>query len=154
MARLTAAIALMLALPACVPPPAGPTDGPITGDPPQALETARARWDAAGVDDYSYTISRGCFCPPEFIGPFQVAVRDGAIVSATRDGAAVDTAQVQIPTVPAIFDEIAEAIEAGAAEVRVTYDATLGYPTDVWIDQDRMMADEEMGYAVTDLVRG
>jgi hypothetical protein len=149
---IRSALILLLALPACVPAPADPT-GPGAGDPEHSLAAARARWTAAGVDDYSYTLSRQCFCPPEFIGPFNVTVRDGAVRSVTREGAPVNTSQVPIPTVPAIFDEIAAAIDAGAAEVRVEYDATLGYPTELWIDQDRMMADEETGYSISALSR-
>jgi hypothetical protein len=144
------AAALLLFLPACVPAATGPVDGPA-GEP-QSLQEARALWASAGGDDYAYTISRSCFCPPESTGPFEVTVRDGRIARATRAGSAVDAGQLALPTVEELFDQIAEAQRTGAAEVRVSYDDRLGYPAEIWIDVDRMMADEEVGYTVSEVV--
>lgn len=141
MTRL-AALALLLVASGCSVLGAG-----RAGDP--ALAAARARWAASGPDAYTMTQSRSCFCPRDVTGPFEVTVRDGAVTSVTLDGAPVPTDRAV--TVDALFDLIAEAHARSAAEVRVSYHPSLGYPTEIWIDYDRQMADEEAGYAVTAL---
>lgn len=137
-----AALSLLLAASGCSV--VGASRG---GDP--ALAEARARWEARGPADYAMTQSRSCFCPRDVTGPFEVAVRDGAITSVTFDGASVPTDRAQ--SVDALFDLIADAYARDAAEVRVRYDPALGYPTEIWIDYDRQMADEETGYTVSAL---
>jgi hypothetical protein len=139
------------------PAPAGPVAGPDEpalpgeGATPDDLAAARARWAAAGLDAYRYTVSRQCFCPPEYSGPYEATVRDGALASLTYAGRPADMQQFAVPTVEGLFDQIAGAYASGASSVRVTYDARLGYPTTLWIDQDPMMADEETGYTISAL---
>ncbi len=140
---------------ACAPVPSTPAAGegaPVQGAGPEDLAEARARWEDAGANDYAFTIRRSCFCPPEYSGPFRTTVRSGAVTEATREGRRVDAAQLQIPTIPELFQQIDDAYVNGAATVRVSYDAAAGYPVDVWIDQDEAMADEEIGYTVSDVV--
>lgn len=117
------------------------------GDP--ALADARARWEARGPADYAMTQSRNCFCPPDVRGPFEVTVRDGAVATVRLDGAPVPSERAL--SIDALFDLIADAYAGEAAEVRVSYDPALGYPTEIWIDYERQLADEETGYTVTAL---
>ena len=75
-----------------------------------------------------------------------------------------------VPTVDGLFQLIQDAITAKVAQLTVSYDAALGYPTNVYIDrgtmrhncrisyrrsiscdQDLLMVDEEIGYEVKDL---
>lgn len=133
----------------CTPRLAPPTPtGPVQGAGPDDLAEARARWEAVDVSDYTYTIERQCFCPEQYRGPFAVQVEDGAITEATWSGGAAGD-DVEIPTVEALFQLIARSYAEGADEVRVTYDGPRGYPTSVWIDRSRGMADEEVGYTVS-----
>ncbi len=122
--------------------------GASRGENP-ARADARARWAASGPDAYTMTQSRSCFCPREITGPFEVSVREGSLVSVLLDGAPVPAERAL--TVDGLFDLIADAYAGEADEVRVTYHPTLGYPTDLWIDYERMAADEETGYNVTAL---
>jgi len=151
MSRLAAVLALILSACGTVAPsaPAQP-GGVIQGEGPEDLAAARDRWGFHGYDDYKFTISRSCFCPPEVTGPFLVTVRDGDVVSATRAGQPL-APSVTVPSVEHVFDEIGAAYAAGAASVRVSYDGTTGHPVEVWIDLDEMMADEEMGYTISGL---
>ena len=114
------------------------------------LDAARARWEAAGWADYRFTLRRSCFCPsPDFTGPFEVTVRDGALASVTLDGAAVDDARGL--TVDELFALIEEAYERDAETVRLAFDEATGAPTELYIDYSTQMADEEIGYTVSDL---
>ena len=54
-------------------------------------------------------------------------------------------------TVGDLFDLLEEAYDRGAVTVNVTFDSEAGYPTELYIDYDQRMADEEIGYTVTDL---
>jgi hypothetical protein len=112
------------------------------------LDDARDRWEAAGVDDYTMSQTRPCFCPQEFTGPFEVRVSNGAITSVRFEGAAVPADRAL--TVEQVFDVIEEAYRERAEEVQVTYHPTLGYPTDLFIDYVEEVADDERGVQITD----
>jgi hypothetical protein len=51
-------------------------------------------------------------------------------------------------TVDDLLTLISEAYDRGAASVRASYDAATGQPTEVYIDYDEQMADEEVGFTV------
>ncbi|MBW2257502.1 MAG: hypothetical protein JRI25_23295, partial [Deltaproteobacteria bacterium] len=88
------------------------------------LGAARTRWEAAGLDTYSYTFTDDCGeCGPDLSAPRQIAVWDGQVL---------DPAGLT-PTVEEVFSEIERAYEAGLS-VAVVYDEELGVPLDVAID--------------------
>ncbi len=146
------------------PAPSAPGPGPMVGGPvlpgpglegppasrPPELDAARERWDAAGLDSYQMTLRRTCFCPsPDYTGPFSVTVRGGALASVTLDGARVDSERGE--TIDGLFDLIEDAYARRARTVAVAFDPELGYPTNLSIDYDVQMADEEIGYMVSDV---
>lgn len=141
--------------PAQIEPVEGPINSPVlTGgepsDPSPEFEVARAQWAEAGLDAYQMTLQRICFCPsPDYTGPFEVVVRNGAIEGVTLEGAMVDDERGE--TIEALFDLIAGAYERGAEEIAVEYDAEWGYPTSIGIDYSAEIADEEIAYRVSDL---
>ena len=94
---------------------------PTAGAGPESLEQARERWEASGAEAYTMTLTRSCFCPEEYRGPFAVAVSDGDVTSVTLNGSALPNDRAL--TVEALFDLLAEAYEQDAARVDVTYDA-------------------------------
>lgn len=116
---------------------------------PAALSEARDRWAGSGVDDYAMTLERSCFCPEEYRGPFAVEVRDGAVISVMLRDETLPTDRAL--SVEGLFDLIADAYEQKASRVTVTYDPTLGYPTQIYIDYIAQAADEEVGYTVSKL---
>jgi len=138
------------------------TTVPQTVDPldeaDAAYAAARALWESATLVDYDYSFSRGCFCPQEYVGPHEVSVRDGIVTAATYDG--IDLKKLPIltltsydeiiQTVDGVFDEIDSAIDE-ADRFTAEYHPELGYPTDVFIDWEDMMADEEVNYTIIDL---
>lgn len=116
------------------------------------LEAARARWQAASLDRYRMTLQRICFCPsPDYTGPFEVTVADGEVQAVTLNGAAVDAERGE--SVEALFALIDDAYERGAVDVALEFDPDLGYPTSIGIDYSFQMADEEIGYRVSNVRR-
>jgi len=102
------------------------------------FEAARARWDAAGSDDYFFFLQRRCECPPEWSARTMVIVRGGTVSSASIDGGfAPDGAAL---TIEELFDEIAAALDE-PVDVAVTYDAELGHPLDVQLDLEAIAVD-------------
>lgn len=126
--------------------PGGATPAVRTPD----LDAARARWEAAGFDAYTMTLRRICFCPtPDYTGPFTVRVQDGALASVSLDGVLVDEDRGE--TVDDLFDLIEDAYERKAEVVAAEFHPEYGYPTSLSIDYSSMMADEEIGYHISDL---
>lgn len=115
------------------------------------LAAARGRWATLDID--SYTMEQSIVAQlVEYVGPFTVTVTDGLVAEVAYAPAAPSAggtppADVGVATVEEIFDAIDAAIGT-ADEVRVTYDAETGVPTEVWIDESYDLADEERGYTV------
>lgn len=156
-AQATVLAALGIAwLAACADSPTEPSgdDDPEASVSRQELDENRRRFEQSVGSTYAYDYQNVCFCGPDTRENVRITVRDGARVSVTSvdDGAPIPTARWPgFLTVDEIFDDIARALDTGAAAVRVTFDPTLGYPRDVYIDVDERIADEERGYAVREL---
>lgn len=93
-----------------------------------------------------------CFC---FLFPddpnassVDLEVRNGAVVSgATNNGVALDPVPSLFVPIEELFDRIQGAIDTQAARIDVTYH-TDGYPLNLFIDRELLMADEEIGYTI------
>lgn len=157
--RLLWSVLLFAALPACsVVSPSTPPEGAA------AVQANARKWAAANVRGYTFTYERQCFCTAETRGPFVVTVTNGQVASVRRlaggmtsDGQPMagpeDTRPENRLRIEDFFALLTGAHRDGAAEVRAVYDARLGFPTSIWIDRDRQMADEEVGYQLSDLRR-
>jgi ABC-type glycerol-3-phosphate transport system substrate-binding protein len=122
-------------------------------DPQDALDAAHALWASQGGDDYDMTFNWQCFCVVDYVQRVDLEVRGGSVSGAagTDSGVMLTSEQLaQFRTVPELFDFIQDAIDQDAAEIRVTY-ASAGYPSEVWIDYDTGVADEERGFFVHSL---
>lgn len=120
----------------------------------RALARNRALWSRVGPASYRYVYSPRCGeCAPSSQRPTWLTVQAGKVVDATYvDGGTPVLVGPQVyATVDSLFALVQRAYDAHAAEVQVTYDASFGYPTDVWIDWRRDMADEEGGFGASAL---
>lgn len=155
LATLLAGVLLSLPLYGCTSPRAvttGDTGAPAADTTRAALDAARARWQAAGLDDYRFVYEVSCFCPEDFRGPFTLTVRDGAVTEAVFQGRPMDPTDARFKTVAALLEVVGAAFDRGAASVRVTYDEAFGYPVAASIDYEARAADDEMTFWVRDLV--
>ena len=121
--------------------PIEPVDPPASDGDRELLDAASAKWQAAGLPDYDFTVTIHCECPVESRGPFQIEVRDGHPVSGDGPVALIEDA----------FDLIADAIDAGV-DVAVSYDDALGYPIDVIIDTEAVAVDGGLAFTITGFV--
>ena len=121
--------------------------------PEGELEDNRERWTEIAPASYTYAVSRLCFCGTEATGPVRVTVVDGAVSERVyvETGDPVDvTFADHFPAVDGLFDVLADAYEREAAQIDVTYDPETGVPLDFWIDYEVNIADEELGFRVTE----
>ncbi|MBD2663379.1 hypothetical protein B6N60_03261 [Richelia sinica FACHB-800] len=127
---------------------------PVQLTPTQQVKLDKAQlkvfsrlWKEKDVKNYRYRLSKSCFCAPAARGPVLIVVKDGVTTSVTSEetGQAVDPELFkQYDSVPKLFAVIQDAIDRKAASLNVKYDAKLGYPTQINIDYDTQIADEEL----------
>lgn len=121
------------------------------------LSRARALWAAAGVQHYTFTVQRGCFCRPEYGRAVRIEVDNKTVVSInyTDDGTPADPAFFNdMDTVEELFGKIEEALTDEAAVInKATYDDTLGYLKSGSINWAPMGADGLQSYNVYNLER-
>jgi len=137
-------LTLTLLLAACSAPTA-PSDR-------DALLQARARWEALGSDSYTFELVRGCFCV--VAGRVTVSVQHGVVVGAEyldSRSAVEPVLLTYLPTVPDLFDLIADALDRGAASLLVSYDSSYGFPTRIEVDYSATAADDELSFTASDL---
>lgn len=118
------------------------------------LAAAQSRWQAAGITNYDFDLQVACFCGATALGPVTISVRNGqptGIVS-TDSGTVVDTLYFQgYLTVDRLFASLDQILSAKPAAFTAAYDPGLGFPTDVSIDGNARVADDELGLRILSL---
>lgn len=113
----------------------------------RTLAEHQALWASKNVDDYTFTITRQCFCPGT--DPIEITVVDGVATGATKAGqpaGANDT--LGLPkTVLELFAIVAA--QSDAAALTVEWDPAFGFPTSIQVDSIANAIDDEFGYLVT-----
>ena len=124
--------------------PVAPTVAPKPGSLPDYPYT-----------DYAYTLEQRCFCA-NIDQKYRVTVEAGKAVSVAWATAGPDHEVGD--AVPegkylrlSIQDIIDQGNDAKAARVEVEWPAGQLYPTSVYIDQDKMIADEEVTWVISDV---
>ncbi len=131
---------------------AGCSDGAFT--PQVELAAAQSRWQAAGIMSYDFDLQVTCFCGATALGPVTISVRNGqpsGIVS-TDSGTVVDSLYFQsYLTVDRLFTALGRILSGKPAAFTAAYDAGLGFPSDVSIDGDARVADDELQLRILSL---
>ena len=108
------------------------------------LDAARARWDAAAIDDYTWSFRRICFCPPLRA---EVRVAGGEAVPgsvAVESGRAAD---LDFTTMDELFAVVETEIDQ-SDEVTVEYDPATGQVRGFEADRIAEAVDDELSYVV------
>ncbi len=114
------------------------------------FERNKKKWESLTIDSYTYTFQISCYCTFDTTAPKKVEVLKGRLHQVNRMPYDSEL-HWGVLTIPQLFDRIEEAEKNNAVVVEVQYHPEKGYPVSVYIDQDKMIGDEEMGYSVTDL---
>ncbi len=90
-----------------------------------------------------------CYCPLEYVGPHQIIVQNGKITSV--NGAPYNAAERYgvMYTIPELLQVIKASIDRKPVKSILNFNQTYGYPTTIFFDFSEMIADEEIGYEIT-----
>jgi predicted small secreted protein len=133
------------------------------GQPKSEVEQARDKWQAANISHYRFNLRLGCFCAFSQDMPLVIEVKDGQVISMKyQSGKEVEPGNLEyfqrFATMDQLFDEIAndfqiqgnvDATGDKADEVKVTYDETYGFPTQISIDFIKDAVDDELGLTIS-----
>jgi len=119
-------------------------------EPTTEFELNKNKWEALGVDSYSFTLQISCFCTEETTRLKAVKIVNNQITSVNETPYNSDK-HWGVMTISQLFDEIENAERDKVFLLRVEYDQDKGFPNSVYIDREEMVADEEMGYTITNL---
>ena len=117
------------------------------------LTRNQEKWQNANIAHYRFNLNVGCFCAFRSNMPLSIEVKDGQVVSMKyADGTQVnenDRASFdQYATLDTLFDYTSKRMK-DADEVKVTYNATYGYPEEVSIDAIKNAVDDELYLSVS-----
>ncbi|GAX12867.1 hypothetical protein FisN_15Hh355 [Fistulifera solaris] len=125
---------------------------PCSEDPSQQIcdpgwRDAKDKWASPAC--YDYTIRRVGEIPMEREGPFVVKVRDNKVINGTAM-----SVNMTVDDLLALVEEkcIVGCPDTEAFQCTNTYDAEFGFPTQISIDYDELMADEEEIYVITNFI--
>ena len=108
------------------------------------------QWKKAGIHNYEYTLRINCFCGPETTGPHLIRIQADTIVSVNGAPYIAANSYVRLLKIPDLFRFIRESDARNPFRRSVKYDSVLGYPTSLYYDFDERIADEEVGYIISD----
>ena len=104
--------------------------------------------------DYEYTLLVSCYCPDAGV-PIRVTVSNGQAEGVYAQKGSGFAKGDPVPAIRArsINDIISALNDATKAEsVTVEWPEGQDYPSDVYIDESSRIADEEIGYTISDVV--
>jgi hypothetical protein len=106
-------------------------------------------WNEKKIENYSFSFKRICFCPTEYVGPHQIVVQNGKIISV--NGAPYNAASRYgtMYTIPELLKVIKANLDRKPVKQILNFNPTYGYPTSVFFDFSEQIADEEIGYEIT-----
>ena len=113
-----------------------------------SFEANKEKWENASILDYSFVFQVSCYCTVEYTSPKTVSVRSGNIVT-VNDLAYSEEIHRGIFSINDLFKEIEKASNQNVAVLETTYDSFYGFPTKLYIDRDERIADEEIGYSIS-----
>ena len=127
-----------------------PDDERELGDIQSELDRNRAKWTSAMVSDYEFYFQWNCvFCDFGEGGPVIISVRESKIVDINFVVDDADTiGGFDFYTINGLFDFLQERIDRKVDTISAEYHSDLGYPTEVWIDDDIDADDDEMGFEI------
>ena len=118
---------------------------------PQSMEVnvAYNKWRDSGITSYSFKIAlRHCECDGR---TYEVFVVNNAVKTVkTAEGYIFSNKDSRFETIDKLFEVIISALNKNPYAAQITYNPSYGFPVDVYIDLNQLMADEEIGFEIRD----
>jgi uncharacterized protein DUF6174 len=110
------------------------------------LAANKAKWQARQPEHYTYRYSSSCYCQPL---TWQVEVENGAVKEIKQ------VYSTPVPgTIPddlgidSVFEWIRKTKAGNPDELKVTYDAEFGFPSAIFVDHRKTVADDEKSVSI------
>ena len=113
------------------------------------IEQNKEKWRDAGISHYRYHLFISCFCVFVENMPLVIEVQDGKVVSMEyQNGSEIDPSLLELfekyATIDRVFAEVEAGLNGAADNVVVKYDPTYGFPSEVTLDFEEQVADDEI----------
>ncbi|MEK9614205.1 MAG: DUF6174 domain-containing protein [Flavobacteriaceae bacterium] len=119
--------------------------------PEDELTVYEKKWAQQELRDYQFILQITCFCIEEYTRPKTVVVKNNEVISV--DGTSIaEWSDPSFRTIDDFFKYIREIQSQNPARESLKFDEVKGYPTYIFFDIDERIADEEIGYTISDLV--
>ena len=117
----------------------------LKGDPASQL----ALWKKKGISNYEMTMKISCYCIQGRVGPHHIVVENDKIK--TVNNLPYDSTKTgPILTINELFDFIIISLAKNPYQHSLDYNAIFHYPKYIYFDFSQQIADEEVGYEITD----
>lgn len=128
----------------------------VSCKPPKGVDEKSFReqqWKRSNIHSYEFLFRINCFCGPEITGPHRIEVRSDTIYAV--NGIPFNPAEnyIRLMTINDLFRFIRESDGRNPFRKSVQYDSAYGFPQSLYYDFDRRIADEEIGYIITEFRR-
>jgi hypothetical protein len=104
------------------------------------LQANRQLWKSKGIEDYTYKISRSCFCAVEFTRQVKIVVKNG------KHQSGGGKAYRSVNTLDKLFRVARAALDDDVFSI--SYSPRFGFPKSISSNPELMVADEEVSYQV------
>ena len=108
-------------------------------------------WFSLNIVNYKMTQQISCFCfPYEFILPKSIKVENDKIVSIDGKDPIETVGYESFYSINSLFNFIESKLNENPEFYEINYNKEYGYPESIYFDISTMIADEEIGYYISD----
>lgn len=108
-------------------------------------------WYSLNIDNYEMTQQISCFCfPYEFVLPKSIKVENDKIVSIDGKDPMKTVGYKSFYSINSLFNFIESKLNENPEFYEINYNKEYGYPVSIYFDMSKMIADEEIGYYISD----
>ena len=113
-------------------------------------KTNVSQWESSRPESYSFTLQRDGYIAGDARKSVDLTIKGNTIVDARfSDGSKAAVPEYNQLNINDLFKTIGNALDKNAAKVDVKYNAETGIPESIFIDQSKMMADEELYLSIS-----
>ena len=120
-------------------------DGSCSTD--SLTENAYQKWVTSGIKNYTFQLQVACFCLID--EPYRITVENGIAINVEGNE---QWGYEGFPvTFNAFFEFIFYNLEEEPFQYNLSFNEAYGYPLEVYFDRDALIADEEIGFMVSNV---
>ena len=107
----------------------------------------RANWENNSLNNYSFNFRWICYCPDSYTQTVSITVINNEIREIIPTLSNLDFDESNYKTIDQLFDFVEN--KFNSYEISINYDDRFGFISSCFIDESKMIADEEIGFEIT-----